>query len=86
MISICPQCDTQVALDSEGPTLLFGCGHSFTPERAQALRAERCGAILRAYGIAWPTQAEQRAYAGVLDRMGAFSIGERAALRAGGYL
>jgi hypothetical protein len=44
------------------------------------------GAILRAYGIDWPTEAERRAYVGVLDRMGAFSPSERAALRAGGLL
>ena len=36
--------------------------------------------IMRAYGCLAPTVAEQRAYVGVLDRMGAFAPWERAAL------
>lgn len=36
--------------------------------------------ILRAYGVESATLAETRARAGVLDRMGAFAAGERAAL------
>ncbi len=37
--------------------------------------------IMRAYGCLAPTVAEQRAYVGVLDRMGAFAPWERDILR-----
>jgi hypothetical protein len=43
-------------------------------------------AVLRAYGLADLTRAEQRARAGVLDRMGAFAPSERAELIAAGLL
>ena len=42
--------------------------------------------ILRAYGCLAPTVAEQRAYVGVLDRMGAFASWERDVLREEGFL
>ena len=42
--------------------------------------------ILRAYGIDHPTQAERRAYAAVLDRMGAFAATERDTLCTAGIL
>ena len=42
--------------------------------------------IMRAYGCLAPTVAEQRAYVGVLDRMGAFASWERATLREEGFL
>ena len=42
--------------------------------------------ILRAYGCLAPTVAEQRAYVGVLDRMGAFASSEREILRQAGFL
>ena len=43
-------------------------------------------AVLRAYGLHDLASAEQRARAGVLDRMGAFASTERAALIAAGLL
>lgn len=46
----------------------------------------RLETILRSYGIAHPTLAEQKAYARVLDRMGAFAASERAALAEAGFL
>lgn len=42
--------------------------------------------ILRAYGVAFSTRAEQQAHVGVLDRMGAFAKSERDALREVGLL
>jgi hypothetical protein len=42
--------------------------------------------IMRAYGCLAPTVADQRAYVGVLDRMGAFSVGERDVLGRKGFL
>jgi hypothetical protein len=42
--------------------------------------------ILRAYGCLAPTVAQQRAYVGVLDRMGAFASSERDILRREGFL
>jgi hypothetical protein len=42
--------------------------------------------IMRAYGCLAPTVAEQRAYVGVLDRMGAFASSEREILRQEGFL
>jgi hypothetical protein len=42
--------------------------------------------IMRAYGCLAPTVAEQRAYIGVLDRMGAFASSERDILRQEGFL
>jgi hypothetical protein len=41
---------------------------------------------MRAYGCLAPTVAEQRAYVGVLDRMGAFASPERDILRQEGFL
>ena len=49
-------------------------------------RLPRAYDIMRAYGCLAPTVAEQRAYVGVLDRMGAFASWERAALREEGFL
>lgn len=42
--------------------------------------------IMRAYGCLAPTVAEQRAYVGVLDHMGAFAASKRDILREEGFL
>jgi hypothetical protein len=57
-------------------------------EHALAVEIERqCAAVCRAYGLdRAPTEAERRAYAAMLDRMGAFSTSERNALIVGGVL
>lgn len=48
--------------------------------------SRRAHDILRAYGCLAPTVAEQRAYVGVLDRMGAFASSQREILRQAGFL
>jgi len=57
--------------------------HNEHAERLRRENWEKVQAILRAYGIDHPTVAEQRAYVGVLDRMGAFAPSEREVLRLG---
>ena len=63
-------------------------GHTDPNEHALAVEIQRrCATVCRAYGLdGAPTESERRAYAAVLDRMGAFSASERNALIAGGVL
>lgn len=69
---------------SQDGSRLLGLG-SYADQRAEQSYSEAYN-ILRAYGCLAPTQAEQRAYAEVLDRMGAFAPTERQVLISAGMM